>query len=49
MIKKSILFLLVVMLVLPLTSGVLKGVKMDDSITIDGKTLLLNGMALRKK
>ncbi|MEN8222521.1 MAG: chalcone isomerase family protein [Acidobacteriota bacterium] len=49
MIKKSILVLLAVMLVIPLAGGVLKGVKMDDSITIDGKTLLLNGMALRKK
>ena len=49
MIKKSILLLLAFMLVLPLTSGVLKGVKMDESITLDGKTLLLNGMALRKK
>ena len=49
MIKRSILVLLAVLLVLPLAGGELKGVKMDDSITIDGKTLLLNGMALRKK
>ena len=49
MIKKSILVLLAAMLVLPLGGGELKGVKMEDSITIDGKTLLLNGMALRKK
>jgi len=49
MIKKSILVLVAAMLILPLSGGVLKGVKMDDSITVDGKTLLLNGMALRKK
>jgi len=29
--------------------GVLKGVKMDDSIKIGNDTLVLNGMALRKK
>ena len=49
MIKKLILVFVAVMLVLPLAGGVLKGVKMDESITVDGKTLLLNGMALRKK
>ena len=49
MIKKLILVFVAVMIVLPLAGGVLKGVKMDDSITVDGKTMLLNGMALRKK
>ncbi len=49
MIKRSILLIVSVLLVLPLAGGVLKGVKMDESITLDGKTLLLNGMALRKK
>ncbi len=49
MIKKLILVFVAVMIVLPLSGGMLKGVKMADSITINGKTLLLNGMALRKK
>ncbi len=49
MFKKLILVLVMLVLVLPVSAGVLKGVKMDDSITVDGHTLLLNGMALRKK
>jgi hypothetical protein len=49
MIKKLIFVLVTVGLILPLAAGELKGVKMDDSITVDGHTLLLNGMALRKK
>jgi hypothetical protein len=40
------------LLVLPtsfLIAGTLKGVTMPDSIQVEGKTLVLNGMALRKK
>lgn len=49
MLKKLIITAIAISFILPLTGGELKGVKMDDSITLDGKTLLLNGMALRKK
>ncbi|MEN8152779.1 MAG: chalcone isomerase family protein [Acidobacteriota bacterium] len=49
MFKKMSLLVVMFMLILPLTGGEFKGVKMDDSFTVDGKTLLLNGMALRKK
>lgn len=49
MLKKISLMVVIFMLVIPLTSAEFKGVKMDDSITVSGKTLVLNGMALRKK
>ena len=49
MLKKLMITLVAFSFILPLTGGEFKGVKMDDSITVDGKTLLLNGMALRKK
>jgi len=50
--RKIILFLLVLLMAAttyPLTAGELKGVKMEDSITVEGNNLVLNGMALRKK
>jgi len=49
---KLILILTIIGLALPaysLYAGELKGVKMEDSIDIDGNKLVLNGMALRKK
>ena len=49
MIKKLILVFIALMFVLPMAGGELKGIKMDDQISVDGKTLFLNGMALRKK
>jgi len=47
--KKIILIFVMALLVVPLIGAKLKGVKMEDSITVDGNVLLLNGMALRKK
>ncbi len=50
--RRIILFFLVLVLAstaCPLSAGELKGVKMDDSITVEGHSLVLNGMALRKK
>ena len=52
MIRKILLIVIAAMLVLPassLNAGELKGVKMPDSIEIEGQKLVLNGMALRKK
>jgi len=40
---------LLFLLCLPAVSGELKGVKMNDTLTIDSHELVLNGMALRKK
>jgi hypothetical protein len=50
--RKIILFLSLIILAAatyPLSAGELKGVKMDDSLTVEGNNLVLNGMALRKK
>jgi hypothetical protein len=46
--------LILVIMILTLLFGIglakeLKGVKMSDTITVDGKNLVLNGLALRKK
>lgn len=34
---------------IPLVAGEVAGVKMPDTVTVEGKTLKLNGMGLRKK
>lgn len=50
--RKYILLTLVLLMALPtafLTAGTLKGVTMPDSIQVESQTLVLNGMALRKK
>jgi len=50
--KKVILAFIMLSLTIPgffLSAGTLKGVTMDDSITVDGQNMVLNGMALRKK
>jgi len=49
MLKKTIILIAILLMVAPTFAGELKGVKMDDSITVAGKKLVLNGMALRKK
>ena len=52
MIKKTILFFIIITMIgsaFCLTAGELKGVKMEDTLDIEGKKLVLNGMALRKK
>ena len=52
MTRKLLLIAIAAFLVFPVTflnAGTLKGVTMEDSIEIDGKKLVLNGMALRKK
>jgi hypothetical protein len=40
---------LVLLFVAPVLAGTLKGITLPDTLTIDGQTLVLNGMALRKK
>jgi hypothetical protein len=50
--RNFLLLSMAFLLVLPtsfLMAGTLKGVTMPDSIEVEGKTLVLNGMALRKK
>jgi len=50
--SKWMLIVVIISFTLPftsLTAGELKGVKMEDSLEIDGQALVLNGMALRKK
>lgn len=50
--RNFLLLTVAFLLVLPTTyliAGTLKGVTMPDSIELEGKTLVLNGMALRKK
>ena len=49
MIRSLVALMLVVLLCIPVFAGELKGVKMPDTLTIEGKDLVLNGMALRKK
>ena len=52
MLRKVILAVMVVLMLIPsasLLARTYKGVTMEDSIEIDGQTLVLNGMALRKK
>lgn len=52
MLRKVILAVMVVLLLMPsysLFAATYKGVTMEDSIDVDGQTLVLNGMALRKK
>ncbi len=49
---KVVLIILMISLTVPaysLFAGELKGVKMEDSIEVEGQKLVLNGMALRKK
>ncbi len=46
MLKTALLALVVAM---PALAGELSGVKMADTLTVDGKTLTLNGMGLRQK
>jgi hypothetical protein len=40
---------LIVLFVAPVLAGTLKGVTLPDTLTVDDQTLVLNGMALRKK
>lgn len=47
--KKLLLLIIILSITFAIYSAELKGVKMDDTISIEGKTLVLNGMALRKK
>ncbi len=49
--KKLHLILIIILTVFigSLYSGTLKGIKMEDTIKLDNDTLVLNGMALRKK
>ena len=49
MFRKICFLILILMFVLPGFSRTYKGVTMPDKITIEGKELVLNGMALRKK
>ncbi|UCH92395.1 MAG: chalcone isomerase family protein [Candidatus Aminicenantes bacterium] len=52
MLRKVILAVMVVLLFMPfysLFAMTYKGVTMEGSIEVDGQTLVLNGMALRKK
>lgn len=49
MFRKIVPLILIVLFVLPGFSRTYKGVTMKDKITIEGKELVLNGMALRKK
>ena len=52
MFKKILLFMIITAFIAGFSSmkaGELKGVKMEDSIEVEGKKLVLNGMALRKK
>ena len=46
---RSLLVSMAVLLAVPALAGELNGVKMEDSITVDGKALKLNGMGQRKK
>jgi Chalcone isomerase-like len=45
----TILIISLAISTLPLNAGELKGVKMEDTIDVEGQKLVLNGMALRKK
>ena len=50
--RKSILLFMAVLLALPMSlliAGTLKGVTMPDTIQVEDQSLVLNGMALRKK
>ena len=50
--RKVILAVFILSLVLPgfyQYGGTLNGIKMEDTINVEGNTLVLNGMALRKK
>jgi hypothetical protein len=50
--RNAVLIIMIISLAIPaspLLAGELKGVKMEDSIEVDGQQLVLNGMALRKK
>lgn len=47
--KKPVLALLACSLTLSAFAATLAGVTMDDPTTVDGKTLVLNGMGLRSK
>ena len=48
--RHSLLCLVLVFLfVAPVLAGTLKGITLPDTLTVDDQTLVLNGMALRKK
>ena len=50
--RKSVLLFMAVLLALPMSfliAGTLKGITMPDTIMVEDQTLVLNGMALRKK
>jgi hypothetical protein len=48
--RRSLIGLILVFLfVAPVLAGTLKGITLPDTLTIDDQTLVLNGMALRKK
>lgn len=47
--RMLLLGFMVVMMVAAAPAGELRGVSMPDQITVSGQTLVLNGMALRKK
>ncbi|MCX6557371.1 MAG: chalcone isomerase family protein [Candidatus Aminicenantes bacterium] len=40
---------LILLFVAPVLAGTLKGITLPDTLTVDNQTLVLNGMALRKK
>ena len=47
--SRALIFTLVILVAIPVFAGTKAGVTMPDSIVIDNQTLVLNGMALRKK
>jgi len=49
MIKKLFCLFVVIILAFPLYAKTLKGIKMADTIEVEGHKLVLNGMAVRKK
>jgi len=46
--QRALVLLLIAFLAHPAAAGERAGVTMPDSITVDGKTLVLNGMGIRK-
>jgi len=46
---KRLVLLLALALAVPALAGELEGVKADDTISVEGKSLVLNGQGLRKK
>jgi hypothetical protein len=49
MLRRSVLCLAILCIALPTWAGELVGVTLPDTATVEGKTLLLNGMGLRTK